>query len=169
MVAGLTVGKKGYEGVQAELAERKAALDPMRGRFHAFIDKDAAAFDKVMAAFKLAKGTDEEKAKRSEAIQAATKGACEVPLEVMALAVDALKHALAIAEKGNKNSITDTGVGAMHLETALKGARLNVLVNLPSLKDEQYVKEKRQRAQKLADEGHELARAVEKAVEKGMA
>jgi glutamate formiminotransferase/formiminotetrahydrofolate cyclodeaminase len=169
MVAGLTMGKKGYEAVQAEMAERKAALDPMRGRFHAFIDKDAAAFDKVMAAFKLAKGTDEEKARRSEAIQAATKGACEVPLEVMALAVEALKHALAIAEKGNKNSVTDSGVGAMHLTTALKGAHLNVLINLPSLKDEKFVAEKKQRAHKLLEEGQELARAVEKAVEKGMA
>ncbi|MBI5547409.1 MAG: glutamate formimidoyltransferase [Deltaproteobacteria bacterium] len=166
MVCGLTAGKKGYEAAQAELAERKAALDPMRGRFHAFIDKDAAAFDKVMAAFKLPKGTDEEKAKRATAIQEATKGACEVPLEVMALAVEALKHALVIAEKGNKNSITDTGVGAMHLETALKGASLNVLVNLGSLKDEKYLAEKKARCQKLLEEGKELARSIEKVVEK---
>ena len=87
----------------------------------------------------------------------------------MALAVEALKHALAIAEKGNKNSVTDSGVGAMHLTTALKGAHLNVLINLPSLKDEKFVAEKKQRAHKLLEEGQELARAVEKAVEKGMA
>ncbi len=168
MVCGLTAGKKGYEAVQEEMATRKAALDPMRGRFHALIDEDAAAFDKVMAAFKLAKGTDEEKAKRAEAIQAATKGACEVPLQVMALAVEGLKHAVAVAEKGNKNSITDAGVGAMHLTTALKGANLNVQVNLPSLKDAAFVAEKRARAQELLAQGRELALQVEKAVEKGL-
>jgi formiminotetrahydrofolate cyclodeaminase len=151
------------------MAERKALLDPMRGKFHALIDKDAAAFDKVMACFKLPKGTDEEKAKRTTAIQDATAGACEVPLEVMALAVEALKHALAIAEKGNKNSITDVGVGALELATALKGASLNVLINLPSLKDAKYVAEKRAQCGKLLDEGRSLAQAVEKAVEKGMA
>lgn len=169
MVCGLTAGKKGYEGVQAEMAQRKAALDPMRGRFHGLIDKDAAAFDQVMAAFKLPKATDDEKAKRTAAIQLATRGACEVPLEVMALAVEALHHALAVAEKGNKNSVTDTGVGAMHLETALKGASLNVRINLPSLKDAGYVAEAKARIEKLLAEGAELARAVEKAVEKGMA
>ncbi|HEY3446777.1 MAG TPA: glutamate formimidoyltransferase [Myxococcales bacterium] len=169
MVCGLTAGKKGYEAVSAEMNERKAALDPMRGRFHALIDKDAAAFDKVMAAFKLAKGTDEEKAKRTAAIQEATKGACEAPLEVMTLAVEGLRHALVVAEKGNKNSVTDAGVGAMHLETALKGAALNVRINLPSLKDDSYVAEKKLKVQRLLDEGRELARKIEQAVEKGMA
>ena len=87
----------------------------------------------------------------------------------MALAVEALKHALAIAEKGNKNSITDVGVGALELSTALKGASLNVLINLPSLKDAKYVAEKRAQCGKLLDEGRSLAQSVEKAVEKGMA
>lgn len=169
MVCGLTAGKKGYEAVTAEMNERKAALDPMRGRFHAFIDKDAAAFDQVMAAFKLAKDTDEAKAKRTAAIQDATKGAAEVPLEVMALAVEALRHALAVAEKGNKNSITDVGVGAMHLQTALQGASLNVRINLSSLKDEGYVSEKKAKVQKLLDEGRDLMKKIDAAVEKGMA
>jgi glutamate formiminotransferase/formiminotetrahydrofolate cyclodeaminase len=168
MVAGLTLGKKGYEAVQAEMSAKKAALDPMRGCFHALIEKDAQAFEKVMAAFKLPKASEEEKAARSAAIQKATQGACEVPLEVMGLAVEALQHAVAVAGKGNKNSITDVGVGAMYLETALRGAHLNVLINLPSLKDAQYVAERKARASRLLEQGRGLAAAVEGLVMKGM-
>jgi len=87
----------------------------------------------------------------------------------MALAVEGLSHAAAIAEKGNKSSITDAGVGAMHLETALKGAHLNVLINLPGLKDAAYVADCRAKAGKLLEQGRAHALAVEKAVEKGMA
>ncbi|MGI5861239.1 MAG: glutamate formimidoyltransferase [Myxococcales bacterium] len=169
MVAGLTSGKKGYEAVSDEMAQRKAALTPMRAKFHAFIDKDAKAFDKVMAAFKLPKNTDEEKAARSAAIQEATKGACEVPLEVMSLAVEALEHGMAVAEKGNKNSITDAGVGAMHLQTALQGAHLNVQINLPSIKDEAYVAEKKRLAAELLEKGNALAVTIEDLVKMGMA
>jgi len=169
MVCGLTAGKKGYEAAQEDMAARKAALDSMRARFHALIDKDAAAFDKVMAAFKLPKSTDDEKARRTAAIQEATRVACDVPLEVMALAVEALEHGLAVAEKGNKNSITDTGVGAMQLETALRGASLNVQINLPSIKDEAFVSDRKARLTKLLEHGRELARAVEKAVAQSMA
>lgn len=169
MVAGLTAGKKGYEAVSEEMAQRKAALTPMRTQFHAFIDKDAKAFDMVMAAFKLPKNTDEEKAARSAAIQEATKGACEVPLEVMSLAVEALEHGVAIAEKGNKNSITDAAVGLMHLQTALKGAHLNVLINLPSIKDEAYLAEKKRLAAELLEKGNGLAAKTDELVQKGMA
>ncbi len=169
MVAGLTAGKKGYEEVSTEIAAHKAALDPMMGQFHAFIDKDAEAFDKVMEAFKLPKGTDEEKGARSAAIQAATQGACEVPLQVMALAVDALERAKVIAEKGNKNSITDVGVGALHLSTALKGAHMNVLINLPSLKDAAYVEAQRAKAAKLLERGNALVAQVEATVAKAIA
>jgi formiminotetrahydrofolate cyclodeaminase len=122
-----------------------------------------------MAGFKLPKETDEQKVTRSAAIQEATKGACEVPLEVMALAVQALEHAVAIAEKGNKNSVTDTAVGAMHLQTALKGAHLNVQINLPSIKDEAYVAAKKALASQLLTHGNSLVAAVEKLVEQAMA
>ncbi len=168
MVAGLTVGKKGYEAVSAELAERKKALDPMRSRFNALIEKDARAFDQVMAAFKLPKNTDAEKSARTEAIQAATKAACEVPLEVMALAVEALGHAAVLAEKGNKNSITDVGVGALELATCLKGAWYNVAINLGSLKDAAYVEEKKRASARLLEQGNQLAAAAEKSVQAGL-
>jgi len=169
MVAGLTIGKKGYEAVQAEIAQAKAALEPMRAQFLALVDEDARAFDKVMAGFKLPKNTDAEKAARSAAIQDANKGACEVPLKTMALAVEALKHGLVIAEKGNKNSITDAGVAGFCLKTALQGALLNVFVNLPGIKDEDFVTNRKSMAVRLVQQAKELTAAIEGAVQKGMA
>jgi glutamate formiminotransferase/formiminotetrahydrofolate cyclodeaminase len=169
MVAGLTAGKKGYEAVSEEMTQRKQALTPMRSQFTAFIDKDAKAFDRVMAAFKLPKGTDAEKAARSAAIQEATKGACEVPLAVMELAVEALRHGEAIAERGNKTSITDAGVGGLQLQLALKGAYMNVRINLPSIKDAAYVERQKAHAAQLLEEGNRLAAQIEKTVERGLA
>jgi glutamate formiminotransferase/formiminotetrahydrofolate cyclodeaminase len=168
MVAGLTTGKKGYESVQAEIAQAKAALDPMRAQFLALVEEDAKAFDKVMAGFKLPKTTDAEKAARVAAIQAANKGACEVPLKTMALAVEALKHGLVIAEKGNKNSITDAGVAGFCLKTALQGALLNVFINLPGIKDEDFVTNRKSMAVRLVQQAKELTAAIEGAVQKGM-
>ena len=168
MVAGLTIGKKGYEAVQAEIAQARAALDPMRAQFLTLVEEDAKAFDKVMAGFKLPKTTDAEKAARTAAIQAANKGACEVPLKTMALATEALKHGLVIAEKGNKNSITDAGVAGFCLKTALQGALLNVFINLPGIKDDDFVTNRKSMAVRLVQQAKELTAAIEGAVQKGM-
>jgi glutamate formiminotransferase/formiminotetrahydrofolate cyclodeaminase len=169
MAAGLTIGKKGYEAVQAEITQAQAAGEPMREQFLAFVDQDAQAFERVMAAFRLPKATDSEKEARSKAIQEATKGACEVPLKVMTLAVEALKTAVVVAEKGNRSSITDAGVGLFCLQTALKGAFLNVLINLPVIKDEDYVTNRKAQAMRLIQEGRELSARIEVLVQKGMA
>jgi glutamate formiminotransferase/formiminotetrahydrofolate cyclodeaminase len=166
MVAGLTIGKKGYEEVSEKMTAVKTALAPMRGQFSDFVDKDAQAFDKVMAAFKLPKDTEEQKAARSTAIQDATKGASEVPLQVMALAVEALKHGEFIAANGNKNSISDVGVAGLSLQTALQGAHMNVLINLTSLKDADYVTRKKNEAANLLAQGKKLMTTIEQLVEK---
>jgi len=168
MVAGLTIGKKGYEAVQAEITQAKVALDSMRAQFLTLVEEDARAFDKVMAGFKLPKNTDAEKAARGAAIQTASKGACEVPLKTMALAVEALKHGLVVAEKGNRNSITDAGVAGFCLKTALQGALLNVFINLPGIKDDDFVTNRKSRAVRLVEQARELTAAIEGAVQKGM-
>lgn len=165
MVCGLTAGKKGYEAVQSEMAERKAKLASMRARFEALVETDAAAFERVMAALKLPRGTDEEKSRREASIEDATREACEVPLEVMALAVEGLEHAAAIADTGSKSSVSDAGVGAMHLETALRGAHLNVLANLSSLKDTAFIAAREAATNNLLDTGRELARCAEQRVQ----
>jgi glutamate formiminotransferase/formiminotetrahydrofolate cyclodeaminase len=164
MVAGLTIGKKGSEAVREEMTRTRAALEAMRGRFRALIEEDAAAFGQVMAALKLPKDTSEEKERRATAVQEASKAACAAPLEVMALAVEALEHGSALAVKALKSAGSDVGVGALQLECALKGARLNVLANLSSIADTAHVERARAEATERLEKGEALARQIEAAI-----
>ncbi|MFB0509288.1 MAG: glutamate formimidoyltransferase [bacterium] len=145
MVANLTIGKKGYEAVSEIIKKTKEQLEPIKNRFYNLIAEDAAAFDLVMAAYKLPKSSDEQKEQRLTAITNAYKKATEVPLETMQNVLEALNVCRPIVEKGNKNSISDAGVAIYYLETALQGARLNVLINLPSIQDEKFVAEKKRK------------------------
>jgi glutamate formiminotransferase/formiminotetrahydrofolate cyclodeaminase len=144
MVANLTIGKKGYEEVTEVMKKTREFLEPIKNKFYSLITEDSRAFDSVLAAYKLPKANDTEKEKRLTAIAIAIKKATEVPLETMQNVLEALNICRPIVEKGNKNSISDAGVALYHLETALNGARLNVIINLPSISDENFVKEKKQ-------------------------
>lgn len=138
MVANLTIGKKDYEDVEGEMKDILGKSETLREKLTSLIEEDAQAFDKVMAAFKLPKETDEEKGKRREAIQQATKDAALVPLEVMKCSREALRLAKDVALRGNKNSISDCGVAALELRTAVEGGDLNCLINLSSIKDDDF-------------------------------
>lgn len=140
MVANLTIGKKGYEDVQSEMAELASTLPDVRNGFIADIDRDADAFNKVMDAFKMPKETDEEKAERRQAIQDGMKNAANVPLEVARNAFRIMDFAAKVVEKGNKNAVTDGAVAAMMARTAVLSALFNVKINLGSIKDEGFVK-----------------------------
>lgn len=135
MVANLSAGKRGWEdqlSFFSDWAERGQAL---QSALLQIVDEDTAAFNAIMNAFGLPKQTDAEKAARTQAIEAATVYACEVPLRTMQLAKASLDLLEAMIDKGNPNSITDAGVGVLCTVTAVKGAYLNVLVNAKSLKD----------------------------------
>jgi len=142
MVANLSIGKKGFEEFEDELKKVKDQLVPLRERFVALIDEDAAAFQKVLAAYKLPKMTAAERQERAEAISAALQQAAATPFRTMTLALEALKLARPIVEYGNKNSISDAGVATLNLAAAVHGGRLNVLINLSGVKDDEFVKEK---------------------------
>lgn len=103
------------------------------------IDRDAGAYDMVMAAYRLPKNTDDEKAVRSERIQAAMKEAIESPLEMMRACAAALDEAAAVRDFGNANASSDVGVAVELLQAGLRGAQLNVEINLDSMKDTAYV------------------------------
>jgi formiminotetrahydrofolate cyclodeaminase len=139
MVCHLTIGKKKYAAVEGEAKRVLAASEQLRLTFTALVQKDSAAFRKVMEAYGLPKDNDAQKALRSAAIQEATKEAALVPLEVMKHCIDA--HALAqeVASKGNQNSISDAGVSALLLHTACEAAALNVRVNLTTIADADFV------------------------------
>jgi len=135
MVANLTIGKKGFESVEAEMKEIASIAKDYRKKLTVDIDRDSDAFDAVMAAFRLPKNTEEEKNKRKHAIQEAFKIASLVPLEVAKSAYGIMDLAEKAVLKGNKNAVTDATVAAMMARTAALSALYNVRINLSSIKD----------------------------------
>ena len=120
------------------------------------VDEDTEAFNKIMAVFGMPKGTDEEKAARAEAMEAATLYATQVPLRTMKTAYKAFDVIRAMAEEGNPNSVSDAGVGALAARSAVMGACLNVKINAAGLKD-------REAADKLVKEAEEIQALTQKA------
>ncbi len=164
MVANLTVGKQKYkesEPLMKELLEEAVTLQKDLAKL---MEEDTEAFNKVTAAFKMPKNTEEEKAKRKEKVQEALKGAAKVPFQIMEKAVEALRlHEKSLGHT-NTSTISDTGVGALCLKTALCGAWLNVKINLGSIDDDDFVQKYNEKAQQLLNEGVPLADTVYEAV-----
>jgi len=140
MVCNLTVGKEKYADVQDEIKETLKKSEQLRKDLTKLIDEDTEAFNGVMMAFKMSKDTEEQKKKRSKAIQEGYKTAASVPLETANTCEKILDVALVIAEKGNLNSITDAAVSALMAQAGVESAILNVKINLGSIKDEAFVK-----------------------------
>ena len=128
------------------------------------IQKDTNAFDGVMAAFGMPKGTDAEKAVRSEAIQKAYKIAIHSPETTATDCLEVIRLAKGLLNKSNKNAASDLAVGAMQAFAGLKGALENVAINLPSIKDAGYVSEKNAWVVKVEKEGAELLKEVQAGV-----
>ncbi|MFY8190796.1 MAG: glutamate formimidoyltransferase [Bacteroidia bacterium] len=157
MVANLSAGKRGWEeqfDYFSNWAEKGQAI---KDTLLAAVDEDTAAFNKIMEAFALPKNTAEEKLVRTEAIENATKYACEVPFAVMQTAYNSLEMLGAMVEKGNPNSITDAGVGVLCVKTAVRGAYFNVMINAKGLKDQVFAQEITQKAKELLAKNHQEA------------
>lgn len=152
MVANLTVGRKKYAEVNDEMEGLSARLTGLSAQLLNDVDRDAEAYDRVFAAFKLPKETDEEKALRTEAVQRETKYAAQVPMEVARTAHAMLPLIDTVARKGNSNAVTDACVAMMCARTAVLGALLNVRINLTSITDEAFVKEMSAEAERLERE-----------------
>lgn len=151
MVAGLTIGKKKYLEVEDEMKVIAEKTSEIQSLLYEAIDRDSEAYNVVFDAFKLPKETDEEKKKRSEAIQEATKVAADVPMEVAEMAFSLIPYIKAVVAKGNQNAVTDGCVAMLCCRTAVLGALLNVRINLGSIKDQDFVKEYEARAKKMED------------------
>ena len=149
MVANLTVGKQGFDSVAGEMQQIVERARSYRQRFVFSIDRDAEAFSRVVAAFKLPKATDEQRRERTTAVQKAFKEAARVPLEVARDARTILDLAGLVVEKGNRNAVTDGLVGAMMARTAVLSALYNVRINLESIRDEPFVQEVRKEVQAI--------------------
>ena len=152
MVANLTLGKEKYAAVEEDMKEVAAKAGAMKDDFLALIDEDSNAFNKIMAAFKLPKDTDEAKKARSAAIQEATKGAALVPFKVGQKANELFALAEEVITKGNQNAITDGAVAAMNARASVRGAFLNVKINLGSIKDGLFVEDLQKKMAEIENE-----------------
>jgi formiminotetrahydrofolate cyclodeaminase len=139
MVCRLTIGKKKYVEVEVEMKAILAQAEALRAQFATLVDEDTAAFNKVMEAYGLPKDSEAQKTLRTAAIREATKEATMVPLEVMKHCIDAMALVGNVAAKGNVNSVSDAGVGALMLHAACESAALNVRINLKGLSDSEFV------------------------------
>ncbi len=163
MVCRLTIGKKGYEEVQDEMEDHLAASERLRNRLQGLIAEDAEAYDGVSRAFRMDRSTPEAKESRAAAIQQALREAAEVPMRTGEEGLDLLQLVHEIARKGNVNALSDAGVAAHLALAAVHGARLNVEINLASIKAADYVEGMRKRLEASrgkAEEVHSLAVGV---------
>jgi len=139
MVANLSSHKKGWDDKWEEFSNWAEKGEHYKNELVRLVDADTAAFNKIMTAFGLPKGTDEEKAIRTKAIQDATKFAIEIPFKVMQASYDSMQVIKAMAEVGNPNSVSDAGVGALCARSAVMGAFMNVRINAAGYDDKNFV------------------------------
>ncbi len=138
MVTGLAKSRNNTEEEKAALGNARDVLAPLTADLARLADADTEAFNAVMAAYRLPKGSDADKAARSRAIQDALRGATTVPLDTLRACADALGQAHAVAQYGNRSATSDVGVAIALLRAAAAGADANVRINLDSIKDEGF-------------------------------
>lgn len=160
MVCNLTVGKKNYAEVEEEMQAALARSEDLRARLTDMIKADVDVFDKVMGAYGLPKETDAEKTARSAAIQEALKEATDVPLTCARLCREVIDVSQAVAENGNKNVISDSGVSVLAAYAALKSAALNVYINVGGIKDEAFTKDRLNQLEQILDGSDEKTESV---------
>ena len=159
MVADLTIGREKYAEYEEVCKVAKEEALKLYSAFIEGIDKDTEAFNKVSAAYKMPKDTDEQKAERSAAIREANVGATEIPFETVELCLAGLKVTETMVGKSNPNAASDLGVAALNLMAGIRGAWLNVKINLPGIKDE-ALKSKFETGAQMVDEAYVLANRI---------
>ncbi len=160
MVANLSSHKSGWDERWEEFSVWAEKGQKLKDELLFLVDEDTKAFNKIMDAFGLPKNSDEEKKLRTSAIQDATRYAIEVPFRTMQKAYESFEIIRAMVDCGNPNSVTDAGVGALCIRTAVIGAYLNVKVNGAGFKDTEYLSV----ILKQADELVAMARTAEQTI-----
>ena len=168
MVAGLTIGRKKYAAVEPEMTVIAASAEALADSLSRLVERDAAAYAQVSAAYKLPKEPDTAASARADAITKALLGAAEVPLETARLCAQAAELAVTVANKGNSNAVTDAGVAALLAAAGCKGAAYNVRINVSSLSDRSLGAHLEHEAMLLVDAADAHAIAASAAVELAM-
>ena len=166
MVANLSAGKRGWEAKLEYFSDWAVKAQRLKDEMLSLVDEDTVAFNKVMAAFGLPKGTAKEKSARSAAIEAANKLAADVPLRVMQTAAKAYDLLAEMAARGNPASISDVGVGLLAVRACIEGAGMNVRINVTNLRDEKNKISLSNKVQVFTEESEERFKEISKLVEK---
>lgn len=165
MVANLTIGKEKFKDKEELMREIVQKNEKLQKELLELIEKDAEAFNKVADALKLPKNNPEEKEKRKEILENALKEASLVPLEVMKKSLEALKILENTLGNSTPNAVSDIGVSALCLKSAIQSAWLNVKINLVSIRDKDFVYEIQRQAESLLEDGIQLANRIYEEVE----
>lgn len=160
MVCNLTIGKEKFVQVEGQMQDIVSQSENLRARLTAMMAEDEAAFDMVMAAYRLPKNSDEEKAARTAAIQEASKKATLVPLTAARACAAVIDLCRPTAEMGNPNVVSDAGVAVLCAQAGLKSAALNVLINLGAIKDQAFVVQQRAELDNILSSHEALANEV---------
>lgn len=160
MVANLSSHKPGWDERWEEFSNWAEKGESLKNDLLFLVDEDTNAFNKIMDAFRLPKGTDEEKKERTSAIQNATKYAIEVPFKTMKKALESFEVIKAMAESGNPNSVSDAGVGALCARTAVIGAYLNVKINAAGFKDKKFITTVLSEAEEMVNKAKQLEEEI---------
>jgi methenyltetrahydrofolate cyclohydrolase len=164
MVANLTIGKKNYEAVSEELKAVNEKAERLRAELTGAIEEDVTAFNSVMGAYGLPRATEEEKAKRTAAIQAALKDATLAPLRAVKACFEVMRLSAAVAEKGNLNVISDAGVAVLAANAGLRSAALNVFINAKAIKDRDFAEKQLAEVNALLTQAAEITEEVYRTV-----
>lgn len=168
MVANLSSHKRAWDDRWEEFSNWAEKGIALQAELTKLVDEDTEAFNKIMDAFRLPKQTDEEKKERQKAIQDATRNAILVPYRVMGTAYKSLEVIKAMVEKGNPNSVTDAGVGALAVRSAVKGAFMNVKINSNDLDDKAFVDNIIEKGKEIERKTEEQEKEIIKLVEEKM-
>ncbi len=165
MVANLSSHKVGWDDRIEYFSAKAEEGQQYKDTLLNLVDADTHAFNKIMDALKMPKGSDEEKSARKSAMHAATIGAIEVPLKVMKVSLESMQMLREMAEKGNPNSVSDAGVGALCARTAIEGAALNVRINCSGFDDKEYVAKSLDQAEEMLQLAKQQEREIMELVE----
>lgn len=160
MVANLTIGKKKYAKVEEEMQGILKRSEAIRAEMTQLAQLDAHVFERVMGAYRMPKGTEAQQSARTAAIENTLMDATQVPLKVAAQAAELFDLAPALAEKGNSNAVSDVGVGLLLADAAMRGALMNVDINLGLIEDEAFKEGIREQVGQLRARRDELREQV---------
>jgi glutamate formiminotransferase/formiminotetrahydrofolate cyclodeaminase len=169
MVANLSSHKRGWEQRWEEFSDWAEKGQAIKDELLWLVDEDTRAFNKIMDAFGLPKGTESEKIERKNAIESASKYAMEIPFKVMKKSLQSMEIMKAMAENGNPNSVSDAGVGALCARTAVRGAYMNVRINASGVEDKAFVAKLIDEGRKIEQESEELENVITTIVDQKIA